>query len=53
MKEYEYMKVKLKEILQDVINHYKLNSITHTDGYVYMEIRKGMPWSQASRKKCQ
>ena len=43
MKEYEYMKVKLSEIPDDVIQHYKLNTLAHTDGYVYMEIRKGMP----------
>ena len=43
MKEYGYTKVKLAEIPQDIIHHYKLNSIVHTGGYVYMEIRKGMP----------
>ena len=43
MKEYNYMKVKMNEIPIDVIKHYNLNSLVHTDGYVYMEIRKGMP----------
>ena len=40
MKEYKYMKIKLNEIPQEVINHYNLNSLFHTNGYVYMEIRK-------------
>ena len=43
MIEYEYMKIKLSEIPQDVTEHYKLNEIVHSDGYVYIEIRKGMP----------
>ena len=43
MDEYEYMKVKLSEIPSDVIKYYKLDNLAHTDGYVYMEIRKGMP----------
>ena len=43
MKEYEYMKLKLNKIPQDIINHYNLKSIAHTNSYVYMEIRKDMP----------
>ena len=42
MDKYEYMKVKLSEIPIDVIQHYKLDNLAHTDGYVYMEICKGM-----------
>ena len=39
---YEYMKIKLCEIPDDVIEYYKLRSIAH-NGYVYIEIRQGMP----------
>ena len=42
MKEYKYMKVKLYKITSDIIQHYNLDKISQTGGYVYMEIRKGM-----------
>ena len=43
MSEYEYMKFKLSEIPDDAIAHYQLNGRVHSDRYVYVEIRKGMP----------
>ena len=39
---YEYMRLKLADMLADVIEHYKLLDVATTDGYVYCEIRKGM-----------
>ena len=42
MDTYEYMKIKYDEIPPDVVAHYRLNEIVH-NGYVYMEIQKGMP----------
>ena len=40
MKNYEYMRTKLVDILQKIINEYNLTSITN-NGWVYVEIRKG------------
>jgi hypothetical protein len=42
MKRYEYMRIKIKDIPEEVIEHYKLREIVTEDGYVYCEIRKGM-----------
>jgi hypothetical protein len=39
---YKYMRLKLSDILANVIEHYKLNDITTPDGYIYCEIQKGM-----------
>jgi hypothetical protein len=38
---YEYMKMPIALFPADIIDHYGLNN-TVLDGYVYMEIRKGM-----------
>ncbi len=46
--QYEYMKLKLTDIPQEVINEYKLAQKTTKEGYVYIEVRKGMyglPWA--------
>ena len=43
MDKLEYMKIKHAEIPTDVSNHYNLNTIVHSDGYVYINIQKGMP----------
>ena len=43
MTEYEYMKILYSEIPNDVIKHYNLHHLVHKDGYVYIEIQKGMP----------
>ena len=50
MNNYKYMKRKVSDIPEYVINHYNLNKLAHDNGYVYIEIRKGMPGlKQASR----
>ena len=42
MARYEYMSLKIAELPQDFIDVYKLYDKTTKDGYVYLEIRKGM-----------
>ena len=42
MKRYEYMKLKLAELPEDSVSEYKLQDKVTKDGYVYLEIRKGM-----------
>ena len=42
MKQYEYMQIKITDIPEEIIEHYKLHEIVMEDGYVYCEIRKGM-----------
>ncbi len=42
MVRYEYMRLKLTDMPEDVIEHYKLRDVATPDGYVYCEIRKGM-----------
>ena len=42
MKTKEYMRIPFKILPQDIIDFYDLNSIVHEDGYVYVEIQKGM-----------
>ena len=39
---YEYMRLKIAELPQDFINEYKLHDKKTKDGYVYLEILKGM-----------
>ena len=39
---YEYVRMGLKDIPQEIINQYQLTSLA-SNGWVYMEIRKGMP----------
>ena len=41
MERFEYMKMKLSNFPQDIIDQYKLND-KEKNGYVYVEIRKGM-----------
>ena len=41
MKRFEYMKVKLEIIPQEVINQYELTRIDH-EGWICIEIRKGI-----------
>ena len=38
----EYMRLKLSDILEEIIVQYKLRDIATPDGYVYTEITKGM-----------
>jgi hypothetical protein len=42
MKRYKYMRLKLADIPEEIIEEYKLREIVTDDGYVYCEIRKGM-----------
>ena len=42
MENSEYIKLALKYFPKDIIDHYNLTSICHLDGYVYIEIKKGM-----------
>jgi hypothetical protein len=42
MVRYEYMRLKLADMPNDVIEHYKLRDVATPDGFVYCEIRKGM-----------
>ena len=39
---YEYLRVKLKSIPEEIIRQYNLRKIEN-DGYVYIEVQKGMP----------
>jgi hypothetical protein len=43
MPRYEYMKLHISKIPDEIIDGYQLQSLTTADGWVYMEIRKGMP----------
>jgi hypothetical protein len=42
MSRYKYMRLKLSDMPDDVIEHYNLRSIATTDGFVYCKICKGM-----------
>ncbi len=42
MARYEYMRLKLSDMPDDVIEHYNLQAITTADGFVYCKIWKGM-----------
>ncbi len=42
MSRYEYMRLKLSDMPEDVIEHCKLRDISTPDGYVYCEIQQGM-----------
>ena len=42
MKRYEYMRMKLSDIPEDVQEHYKLKEKASKDGFVFVEIRRGM-----------
>ena len=42
MARYNYMRLKISDLPQDFIDEYKLHDKTKKDGYVYLEIHKGM-----------
>ena len=42
MPRYEYMRLKLSDLPDNVICHYNLENIVTKDGYTYTEIRHGM-----------
>ena len=41
MDKYEYMRIKIENIPQEIIKKYNLKKLVH-NGYIYIEIRKGM-----------
>ena len=42
LERYEYMRMKLTDIPQEVIDEYKLKDKVAADGFVYIEIRRAM-----------
>ena len=42
MERYEYMRIKLADLPDNVIKHYNLESRVTSDEYVYLEVQKGM-----------
>ena len=42
MKRYEYLKLKLRDIPDEIIKKYNIKDKATPDGSVYLEIRKGM-----------
>jgi hypothetical protein len=42
MARYKYMRLKILDMPNDVIEHYKLRNIVTPDGHIYCEIQKGM-----------
>ena len=42
MQENEYMRIHIRHIPQDIKDKYDINSILHTNNYVYVKIKKGM-----------
>ena len=42
MVDFEYMKLPLSMLPQEIVDHYNLKDIVAAGGYVYMEIKKGM-----------
>jgi hypothetical protein len=42
MARYEYMRLHIADMPEDVIKHYNLHDKATPDGYVYCEIQKGM-----------
>jgi hypothetical protein len=42
MQRYNYMRLKLADIPEEIIEEYKLHVIVTDDSYVYCKIRKGM-----------
>ena len=43
MVDFEYMKLPISMFPQEIVEQYNLKECVAADGYVYMEIRKGMP----------
>jgi hypothetical protein len=42
MMRYEYMRLKLSDIPEDIIAHYHLLNIPTPNGYIYCKIHQGM-----------
>ena len=43
MVDFEHMKLPLSMFPQEIVQQYNLQDLVAVDGYIYMEIRKGMP----------
>jgi hypothetical protein len=43
MARYEYIKIHISKIPDEFVQEYNLHSLATSDGWVYMEVRKGMP----------
>jgi len=43
MKNPEYMKIRIKYILEDIRKKYNIENIVTYEGWVYIKIQKGMP----------
>ena len=43
MDRYEYMKLHISKIPDEILDEYSLRPLATSDGWIYMEIRKGMP----------
>ena len=48
MERYEYVRIKIDDIPQEIIVEYNLRDKVTPDGYVYVEVRKGMYGEQSS-----
>ena len=46
---YECTRIQLSDIPQDIIDEYNLEA-THHDGWVYIDIQKGIPWLKQAGK---
>ena len=53
MVDFEYMKLSLSMFPQEIINQYNLKYLVAADGYVYMDIRKGVPGLNQAGKLAQ
>ncbi len=42
MERYEYMKLKMMDIMEEIKREYNLHELTSPEGYLYCEIHKGM-----------
>ncbi len=42
MARYEYVRIKIEDIPDEIIKQYNLREKTDTDGYVFIEVSKGM-----------
>ena len=42
MKRYKHMRLKLTDLPDNIIAHYKLKDKSTSDGYVHVEIRRGI-----------
>jgi hypothetical protein len=48
MVRYKYVRIKIKDIPEEIIVEYKLHDKVSSDGHVYVEIQNGDVWFAAS-----